>query len=307
MGTGEESSFAARYAGAGVLLALVAVFGALRPHEFATRGNLLGVAGNEAVTGIVALAVLVPLAVGTYDLSVGGTMSLAVVQVTWLFQTTHGRIPVAVAVLVVLATAVAAGAGNALLVARAGVDRRVAALGTLGTGAVLAGLAQMTSHGETITRDVPASFLRIGRGAVLRLPVTAFLFGVLALVLWQVVARLPALRADRVVPVAYVTSAVLAATAGILLAARVGSGPPGAGAAYVVPAYAAALLGMSLVRPRRVNVAGTVLGVALLAVAVNGLQLLGGAFWVVDLVQGGALVAGVLLLRRRTATLLARE
>lgn len=297
MGRGEEPSFAARYAGAGVLLALVALFSALRPGSFPTSDNVLGILGNEAVSGIVALGILVPLAAGTYDLSVAGTMSLAVVQVTWLFQATGGAIPIPVAVLVVLLTAAAVGVANALLVARTGAEPFLV---TLGTGTILYGLSQAVGDGETITRDVPAAFVRMGRGSFLGIPAAAVVFAVLALLLWYVLDRVPR-------TLSYVPAAVAAAVAGVVLAARLGSGPPGSGTAYLVPAYAAAFLGATMVRPGRVNVGGVVVAVLLLAVAVNGLQLLGAAFWVVDVVHGAALVAGVVLARKQAGTLLARE
>ncbi|HWL34902.1 MAG TPA: hypothetical protein VNQ77_01790 [Frankiaceae bacterium] len=304
MGTGEEPSFAERYGGVGVLIALVAVFGALRPSAFPTADNLLAVLGNEAVTGIVALGVLVPLAAGTADLSVGGMTTLAVVQVTWLFQATHGRMPVPVAVLVVLLTAVLAGLGNDLLVVRARLQPLVAALVTLGTGAVLGGVAHVLGDGETVSRDVPRSFRAWGDSAVLRVPVTAIVFAALAVLLWYVLARVPR---ERAVPFAYVASAVAAATAGIVLAARLGSGPPGAGAPYLLPAYAAAFLGAATVRPGRFTVGGLVVAVAILAVVVNGTQHLGAPYWTVDVVHGVGLVVGVLLWRRLGGTLLARK
>jgi ribose transport system permease protein len=310
--TREGASFAERYAGVGFLLLLVAVFSALRPHLFPTTDNVIGIIGNEAVSGIVALGILVPLAAGAFDVSIGGMMTLAVVQVTWLFQATHGKLPIPVAILVVLLTAVVVGLANAALVVKAKVEPLIA---TIGTGTILSGLSQMIGNGETITRDIPPSFTRIGRAFVYRIPVTTIIFAVLALALWYVLtqtpagrvlyatgagreaARLSGVRTNRVVTLSYVTAAVAAGIAGIVFAARLGSGPPGSGASYLLPAFATAFLGATMIKPGRFNVGGVVIAILIIAVGINGLQILGIPFWVVDLFQGTALVVAVLLSR----------
>ncbi|MDQ1713122.1 MAG: ribose transport system permease protein [Frankiaceae bacterium] len=308
--TREGASFTERYAGVAFLLVLVATFSILRPRLFPTTDNFIGIIGNEAVSGIVALGILVPLAAGSFDVSIGGMMTLAVVEVTWLFQATHGHIPIPVAILLVLLTAVVVGLCNALLVVKAKVEPLIA---TIGTGTILSGLSQMIGNGETITRDIPPTFTKIGRAFVYRIPVTTIIFGVLAIALWYVLAQTPAgrvlyatgagreaarlsgVRTDRVVMLSYVTAAVGAGIAGIVFAARLGSGPPGAGGSYLLPAFATAFLGATMIKPGRFNVGGVVVAILIIAVGINGLQILGIPFWVVDLFQGTALVVAVLL------------
>ena len=80
---------------------------------------------------------------------------------------------------------------------------------------------------------------------------------------------------------------------------------------HLLPAFAAALLGATSVRPGRVNVWGTVIAVMLLAVAVAGLQQLGAKFYVEYLFNGGMVLIAVgaagYVIRRRVATEGAKE
>ena len=78
-----------RYGGLGLLLAMIVLFSVTLPGKFLTYDNLIGVVSNQTIGGIMALALLLPLAAGVFDISIGGAMTLAVVLVTWLFQTTE--------------------------------------------------------------------------------------------------------------------------------------------------------------------------------------------------------------------------
>ena len=115
-------------------------------------------------------------------------------------------------------------------------------------------------------------------------------------------ARLAGVQVHRIVFGAYIGSAVFASIAGILFAAKFGAGPPNIGGGYLLPAYAAAFLGSTIIRPGRFNVPGLVVAVFIVGIGINGLQLQGRAFWIVDVFQGGALLVAVVistLMRRR--------
>src|SRR5215218_2337994 len=83
-----------RYGGLGLLLAMIVLFSVTLPGKFLTYDNLMGVVSNQTIGGIMALALLLPLAAGVFDISIGGAMTLSVVMVTWLFQTTSGSMPI---------------------------------------------------------------------------------------------------------------------------------------------------------------------------------------------------------------------
>jgi ribose transport system permease protein len=210
------------------------------------------------------------------------------------------------------------GAVNALLVVRIGVDPFIA---TIGTSSVLLGLAEMLGNGETIGRSIPTGFTDLGREKIFSVPLPVVYVIVLALVLWYVLeqtpygrriyatgaggeaARLSGVRTKRVLASVFLVSAGCAVLAGIVSAAQLGAAPPNTGASYLLPAYASAFLGSTMIRPGRFNVVGLVVAVLIIAVGINGLQLAGTPFWVVDIYQGTILILAVslALLRRRKA------
>src|SRR5262249_13857648 len=93
---------------------IIVVFGVLKPHLFLATQTASGIADSYAVTGIAALALLVPLSAGAFDVSVGANMSLVSVVVSQLLLTTS--MPVPVVVLLGLAIGLGVGALNSVIV-----------------------------------------------------------------------------------------------------------------------------------------------------------------------------------------------
>lgn len=143
------------------------------------------------------------------------------------------------------------------------------------------------------------------------LPRSVYFALVVALVMWYVLtkrpfgrqlyatggnteaARLAGVRTNLMIFVALVTSATLAALAGVMNAGRSGVGSPTSGPNYLIPAFAAAFLGSTQFRRGEFNVWGTVVAVYVLATGVKGLQLAGAESYVTDLFNGGALLLAV--------------
>lgn len=118
-------------------------------------------------------------------------------------------------------------------------------------------------------------------------------------------ARLSGLHVDRIRGGALVTSALVAALAGIVYAGMLGGADPSSGQSFMLPAFAAAFLGATAIVPGRFNAFGTLVAVYFLVAGVVGLQMLGVASFVQQLFYGGALVVAVALsgaVRRRTAS-----
>jgi ribose transport system permease protein len=305
-----------RYTGVILLIALFFFFAVTQP-SFLTSDNLIGVLSNQAIAGIVALGLLVPLATGVFDISIGGMMTLAVVLSTWLFKTTEGSIPIPLAIAITLAVGVLVGLANAGLVVGLGVDSFIA---TIGTSTLLIGVSQAIANGSTIAGNIPTGFLDISRTEILgRMPLTVVYLAVLAILAWYVLdytpvgrkvyatganadaSRLAGVRVGRVTTGAFVFSALAASIAGILYASRLGSGPPEIGASYLLPSFSFAFLGSTMIKPGRFNVPGLIVAMFIIAVGINGLQLDGVEFWITQFFQGGALLIAVIIsqLRRR--------
>src|SRR4051812_28841210 len=110
------------------LLGLVmVVFGSWVPETFLTKETFRLVLSDQAVVGILALALLVPLVNGAFDLSCGAMLGFSLVVVSWLQAHTGLGAPLS-CVLALVACGMA-GAGSGLLTVKFGVNSFIATLG----------------------------------------------------------------------------------------------------------------------------------------------------------------------------------
>lgn len=293
-----------------ILVAMVVFFAvnATSGEAFRSSANVNNVLSNQGVTGLIALAMVVPLVSGYFDLSVAAVAGLASI-ITGALIGTHGE-PIWLAIAIAIVVAGLAGCINGFLVAGLKLNAFVV---TLGTYTLIGGLLQWYTGGQTIATGIPASFGRWGSEKWLGVPRPFWLLIGVAILLWYVLmhtsfgrklesigsnesaSRLVGIRVDRAIFTSFVLSGLLAGVAGVLLTSRAGAADPTAGSAYLFPALAAVFIGATTIRPGRYNVWGTILGVFFVAVAVNGLTLLGAESWVSPVFNGAALVAAVAL------------
>ncbi len=216
------------------------------------------------------------------------------------------------------------GLFNGMLVTMVGIDSFIA---TLGTGTLLYGFNEWYTGGQQVVASLPPSFIGIS-GVVFGIPLPALYVLVLSVALWVVFEYLPAGRhlyvlganpraaelngisAKRYVTLAFVAAGVTSAFAGIVLQSQLQVGQSSVGQEYLLPAFTAALLGATSIRPGRVNVWGTILAVAVLAVTVAGLNQMGAPFFVEPIFDGAMLILAVGLavtaVKRRTKLTAAR-
>jgi ribose transport system permease protein len=310
VGTMSASHRAAQWALPAILVGLILFFSAMRPESFATSGNFTTILGSEAVLILVALAAMLPLIVGQFDLSVGvnmGMASLAVAKTTGDFG---WSVPVAVAVALTLS--VCLGLINGILVARIGVDSFVA---TLAVSSLLAGALVWSTDGTIIVEGIPEAFTNFGRDRVLSIPLTFIFVVVIALVMGYVLrmtptgrylyaiggsaeaARLSGINVRRLTIAAFAADGLICGIGGVFLVSKLGSASPTTGAEFLLPAFAACFLGATSIRPGSFNVLGTVLAVLVLAVGTTGLQLLGVPFYIQPIFAGFVLLVAALATR----------
>ena len=106
-------------------------------------------------------------------------------------------------------------------------------------------------------------------------------------------AELNGIPTRRYVIGAFVASGAITAFAGVVLAARLRIGQASVGLDFLLPALVGAFLGSTTIKPGRVNVWGTLVGVIILAVGISGIQQFGGAFWVEPLFNGVTLLIAI--------------
>jgi ribose transport system permease protein len=289
-----------------VLVALAVIFSVLRPETFPTFQNLTTILSTQAILAILAIGLLVPLASGEFDLSIGFNLGFSAMLTAVL--TGQFGLPTAVTIPIVLLVGIAIGLANGIAVVKVRINAFIA---TLGVGTILSGLTIWISNGNVIFQGIPADLLVIGRTQFLGLPLTVYYMVIVILVFWFVLeqtpygryihsvgagretVRLAGLPTDRLRISAFVISGFMASLAGVLQTSTVGSANPNAGPDFLLPAFAAAFLGATTIHPGRFNVFGTIVALFLLAIGIAGLQQLGAPFWVSPVFNGAALLVAV--------------
>ena len=294
-----------RFSGVYITAIFIAIFAVWVPGTFLTTTTLKDILSEQAITAMVAIGLLFPLAAGAFDLSVGNMLGASAMITASL--TANHHVGVIAVILIVLGIGAAVGAVNGFLVVVVGVDSFIA---TLGMSSVLLAVIDKVGNGNFIV-GVPGSVSTIALHQPLGIPIVAYYVVVLAVIGWYILehtpggrrlhatganedaSRLSGVPTGRLRFLALIASATIAALAGFLLTAQLSSASPTAGNSYLLPAFAAALLGTTQILPGRVNVWGTILAIVLLAVGVKGLQLAGASLWVTDLFNGVALIIAV--------------
>ncbi|GAA2614652.1 ABC transporter permease [Paractinoplanes durhamensis] len=275
------------FAHGGLLLVLVAiiVFASLRTDAFLSTNNLLNVLRQVSVVAVIAAGLTLLMTAGGMDFSMGGNVAVTTAVAAQLFA--HGQ-SIWLTVVVSIALATVIGLVNGAVVTFTGVAPFVA---TLATATLLDGVALLVINGLSVSIDDQLSALGIGKTfglpnllivAIAVLAVTAFVmryttFGRDAFAIGgnEDVARLSGITVARDKLLLYGLAGALSGLAGIMLLARLGASSPGTGGLQLqLTAVAAVVIGGTSLAGGKGTVFGTVLGVLLLGVVANVLNLL---------------------------------
>jgi ribose transport system permease protein len=309
---GRVLSRARGYETAVIVVVLGAVFTFAASGKFLTGQNLQNVALAQTVTATMTLAVLMPLIIGEFDLSVGYLVGfLAMLEAIVAQHTANAVVIIAVGPVV----GILVGLVNGILTVYAKISSFIA---TLGVGILLSGVTDGISNGQVIFQHIPPALTRLVSRGFLGLSTAVWLTLAGAAVLFYVlehtpygrflyaiggsqrVAYLAGVRTNRLRLLAFAAAGLLVGIAANFALAQAGSANPGYGPSLLLPAYAAAFLGVATYRPGYYNVIGSLVAIVLLAVGFNGLSLLGVPFWVQPIFDGAVLLLAVLVARQET-------
>jgi ribose transport system permease protein len=296
-----------------VFIAMVAYFSLARPESFPTSGNLRNILVGAVVLSVLAGGLTVVLALGEFDLSFAAVVGLSGAISIIIMRDLHA--PAAVAVIGAMACGGAVGLVNGLIV---GYGRVPAFIGTLAVSSVAAGLEEALMHSNTVYEGITKGYLSIASKEVAGIPLEIVYGAIVIVVLWVILAfttfgrrvyatgdneeaaRVAGVRTKRVKLMAFVVLGVCAGLAGVLVTSEGGSYFPNSGSPFLLPAYAAAFLGLTAIGGRRFHPVATAFGVIFTAVLSTGLTIMNAPPAATSLSQGAVLGFAVLLGRPRS-------
>jgi ribose transport system permease protein len=286
-------------------LALIVFVGlAIASPFFLRANNLLNLLDQSVVTGITAIGMTFVILTGGIDLSVGSVLGFTAV----LMAKTMPQYGIPAGIAVAIASGGLLGLFSGVLVARFGLASFVVTLGVMAIGRSLAYIFS----GATSLSDIPAGFGALVDSTILGVPSNVATLLVMYVLAWlylsftkggrtvfaigsnREAARTAGLNVLAYSILPYVVSGALAAAAGVMLSAQLLSIDPLAGTALELDAIAAVVIGGASLAGGRGSIIGTLIGVFIMVMIRNGLNLLGvNPFWQGSAI-GGIIIAAVL-------------
>lgn len=295
-----------------IFILLLVALAALVP-SFYQPANLLNVARQSSIVGVVAIGMTFVILTGGIDLSVGSILALSGVTMAMLIN--QGMVS-GLAIVIALLVGVATGILNGLVVAVLKIQPFIA---TLASMVAITGLAlRLTNGGPQAFNNNGDVFNFLGSGNVFGLPGPFLVFLIVAIIgilvlrylafgrfLYAIggspeAARLTGVPTRRTLVTAYAISGLAAALAGVMTASRLGVGAPTAGGLANLDAITAVVIGGTSLMGGTGGAVGTVFGAVLLAVLSNLMNLIGVSPFDQQIVKGVVIVLAVLLAMQAT-------
>lgn len=280
-------------------------------QQFLSPDNLLNLLRQVSINGLIAFGMTFVILTGGIDLSVGSILAFSSAMTALII--TSGIDPM-FAMLLGCVVGLLAGAVNGLLVTAGGMAPFIV---TLATMTIYRGATLVVTDGNPITGlGDSLMFQLFGKGYFFGIPVPAVTMAVTFVILYiilnktvfgrqtyaiggnETAAALSGIKVNRTKIMIYALSGLMSALAGIILASRLDSAQPTAGASYELDAIAAVVLGGTSLMGGKGRIVGTLIGVLIIGVLNNGLNLIGVSSFYQQIIKGLVIVVAVLIDRK---------
>ena len=300
-----------------VIFATLFIFFSIQADAFLTTGNLLNVGRQIAPTVVVGTLMTFVITTGAIDLSVGSVVGLSAAALALMAKTENPLL----AVVVTLAIGAGIGFINGYLSAYSRLQSFIVTLAAL---TAVRGVALLITQGYSTPITVDW-ILAIGQGQFLGIYTSTWIALAVAGVGWYVFSqtrygryivavgsnaeslRRAGVDIRRVQLWAFVATGVIAAFAGIMVAARLASGSSNSGTGFELEVITAVVLGGTSLLGGRGSVPGTVVGAMTLGIISNGLVLLHVDVYWVPITQGIILVVAIFLNSKLFARIIGKQ
>lgn len=298
-----------------ITLAAIAIIGTLSP-AFLSSFNIRILMQAIAVNALIALSQMIIIAIGQMNLSVGAIGGLAAISFAGMMQV--WGLPAPIAIVAALGIGVIAGLVNGAIIAWTGISAFVITLATL---SIYKGINLGITEAQPFY-DIPGGVKAFGNAVLAGpVPMLAVPTAVAGVAVCYMLARthlgravlatggnahaaeLSGISVPRTIMAAHAISGLLAAGAGILLVARLQIGQPSIGDDWLILSFAAPVIGGAILAGGHVSVAGTILGVTIVAIITQALVLFDVDPFLVQVVLGGLILWAVGMNRWREVRL----
>lgn len=287
-------------------LVLICIIVAVGSKNFLTISNILNVLRQISINALISFGMTYVILIGGIDLTVGSLVALSGVII---FKLLALGVHPALAVLSGLLSGAISGFICSLLVTKGNLPPFIA---TLSVQTILRGIAYLLTGGSAVRTEVSDFVNFIGNGHIWQIPVSAIIMFVIMIIMAFILnktklgrhiyavggneeaAVYSGINVERVNMIVYMISGVLAATSGLILASKMYSGQPTVGQGYEADAIAASVLAGVSFTGGVGTIGGTILGVLIIGVLSNGMNLLSLSSYWQYVMKGIVIIAAVM-------------
>ena len=287
------------------LIVVTTIFWILSPY-FLTVSNLMNIAEQASINAVIAVGMTFVIIAAGIDLSVGSVVALSGVVLAGALQS---NVPMVPAILLGLGVGALCGISNGLLISYGRLPPFIA---TLGMMSVARGAALFYTDGRPVSGFSP-EFRSLATGDIAHVPSPVIIMIVLYVIAYGVLnktklgrytyaiggneeaANLSGINTRMIKTTIYGLCGMLSGLAAVILTARLNSAQPIAGMMYELDAIAAVVIGGTSLLGGEGKISGTLIGVLIMGILRNGLNLLGLSSFTQQVVIGSVIILAVLI------------